>query len=211
MIGKFIPDASKRDENRPVAAFAGARSQGRIYIHDLSRGPICYGGNYLFVKQVRGRFVLIGTADDESMAQVAARDHGYAPANRSNGISDDTSECQMFVDAPIREAEHDDRPVPSGLMQIVERDHRSVIQRIFPRQLSKWNELRFGRSGNRTDEVEIVVKREAHAGRPELAEVTLEVGRCARRKRIGIEGRVRRDKNYRVRPRVNKALREVDQ
>src|SRR5438128_122393 len=135
---KILSDCPERDEYRTIATFAGPLSQIGIDVDNAGWISAPYRVNYLLVKQVSGRLVFIRSADDQSMAQVAARNQRHFFAGCGCGVCYRAPESQMLLVRLVREPYHDYLALPSGLVEVIQRNERAVIQRVFTTKLSQF-------------------------------------------------------------------------
>src|SRR6185295_7499027 len=137
-----------------------------------------------------GRFILVGPADNQSMAQVSACDQRYSSIDRAGRRGDRASEGQMLFVILMCKPDHRHRTAPACFVQVVQGDQRSVIEWIVAIQLTQFHPFFGGCNSHRTEHRYVVRKRKPDIRRVKLAEVTLDLKRGTRRERVGIERRM---------------------
>src|SRR5205085_4429253 len=109
------------------SAFAGLLPQVLINLGDSLGLGIPDSFDHLLIEEIgilviaRRRFRL------QSVAQVAARDKGYASARGSGGAVDARAEAQMVFVGEEAVAQGDDWPAPAVRLQEIERPGRPTI------------------------------------------------------------------------------------
>src|SRR6185369_3221119 len=120
--------------------------------------------------------ILVRSANDQAMAQVAACNQRYSSIDGFSGFFDGSPKSEMFIVRLIGETDHHRAPAPAGFVKIIQRHQRSMIERIVAAHPSQLDALGLSSQFDRVQHLEVIEKRKLYIGRVKVTKVTGELG-----------------------------------